>query len=987
MSYAAATDGRQELAFIEALLHCNPADAVSAVRAPPALLSSMLPGSSQSPDSVDIDGFSCRISLDRFQQAIPRVYSASVGGATIPASSADLHHGSSKWRFFCTVNSNIYIHVDDAVYEKAFGNLPAPMLPSVQWKTAADTNRQTFTIDVAISALEVSGCTDLAIVCYGLKQPVIVENWKNPALRFPSNDHNWLERMLDHSEMCTLDVGVTWSDGGRACLFHRPGSSVPGLRLFEVLTPLQCLTWALRYLKANPEDAKGERMPTLNWGSGTITAYCTFLKKMFDGDFEVAADGKQVGHSWYKNGLRGSEFLPSGSKGASGVACVCLYNHNTRHMCVTSQVHRGLSQVGTVRRKNKPPSPNAQGNHGPGQPPPWGPQQVAAARDRHSADLRRDSDALNACADKIQRFPSEKSGGVRSEAKIVCLLPSAYPMRVAFRDGCLAALAVADTSRSGIRVAARVQKDVQDGLVAAVLKWAAALRGNAQAHAHLLQQAVSQMGTHEPFHSASRSYMRQGDALRAILAPVAAAGLQFTSSPSSSALLLSPAEVQRNLVRMRLQRLLAIGATETAAETGSRYLGVRWDSSKSKWEALGNHYDDEKLAAAAARAFRGASRAAAAASAYEDASLPFVNSAGPSSSAPPLSVPVLVLPPPPPPLRGHPPNQLRVGAGTALLSGVAFMGGLVWQSHRDEAAHDLSASYPQEHLSESDCDERFRASSSVQAIEQTNASGLGCFKACVYIPKLETPAQSLPKQQVILATAGSKAEACFAVSVYHAFMKLAHSRVEHVPENEYARMGFSGAASGKRKCKFMHVKSIDQAAPGPSHVSAEAENLAQCATAKRLVWPMFQDGNRAVREQRALVPLEGSPSATEERKEMYVSKGLEARISFRNFRVAAADFVRARFQYQCAARAFAPAASFFVGGTSAAPEAKRARREIGVSGDLAFSLNERNSSSSSSSSRAAAIDIVFPGERGCATGYWGDGFTNEDEVFSGEEEE
>ena len=183
MSFVApATDGRRELAFIDALLHCNPAHAAAAVRAPPALLSSMLPGSSERPGSVDIDGFSCRISLLRFQQTIPRVYSASVGGATIPASSADLHQGSSKWRFFCTVNSNMYIHVREAVYEKACGNLPAPMLPSVQWKSAADTNRQTFTIDIAVGALEVSGCTDLAVVCYGLKQPFILENWQDPVL-------------------------------------------------------------------------------------------------------------------------------------------------------------------------------------------------------------------------------------------------------------------------------------------------------------------------------------------------------------------------------------------------------------------------------------------------------------------------------------------------------------------------------------------------------------------------------------------------------------------------------------------------------------------------------------------------------------------------------------------------------------------------------------------------------------------------------------
>jgi hypothetical protein len=35
---------------------------------------------------------------------------------------------------------------------------------------------------IFLSALEVSRCTDLAVVCYGLKQPFILENWQDPVL-------------------------------------------------------------------------------------------------------------------------------------------------------------------------------------------------------------------------------------------------------------------------------------------------------------------------------------------------------------------------------------------------------------------------------------------------------------------------------------------------------------------------------------------------------------------------------------------------------------------------------------------------------------------------------------------------------------------------------------------------------------------------------------------------------------------------------------
>jgi hypothetical protein len=466
-------------------------------------------------------------------------FNAAVGGSKIPTSSTHLYKGGDKLRFLCTVNGILYVHLHEADYEAVFSYLPAPMLPSPQFTVGSYTNRQTFTIGTVIDALVAAGCGHLAVVSYGLKQRIEVTNAQQPAFRFTSPSHSYIKQMLDASSFFTLDVGCEWPEGGDSFLFCKPGKRAGGLKLFEVLTPVQVLTGALIHLEANPHDTAGTTLRAPTWKSGTITAYGKFLGTI--GGFDIAAVASASGpstagcHDWYSRGLRGEDYRPgAGATGVfSGVTAVCLYNNDTRHACVASAPHGGFSAVGTVRKKNKPPAASAAA-HGAGQPPPWGPQHMQAARTRHNADLQRDASAVTTSIGTIQRFPTEQFGGVRSEAKIVSVSPSAYAFAAALRDGYRAASTVADTDRSGIRVAARIPKSVQDGLSAAVLKWAEVMRADAASFALMLQQTVSQMGTHVAKHSSSRTYMRNGSALRALLGPVVSAGLVLGAASSGT---------------------------------------------------------------------------------------------------------------------------------------------------------------------------------------------------------------------------------------------------------------------------------------------------------------------------------------------------------------------------------------------------------------------------------------------------------------------
>ena len=525
-SSAQPTDGRREQAFIEALLEGNVHDASAALRAPSPMLPTTLPGTgARAPDSVDLDGFSCRIGVREISQAMPSTFNASVGGGTIPKSSKDLQ-ASKKWMFVCTINGIMYLHVLAPFYEVFFKYLPAPMLPSVDPYKASSTNRQTLLVGDVFRALVSAECPEVALVCYGLKQQVTVRNWNDPSHLFKCKSHGWVSIMLDSSSFFTLDIGLVWNEDGHSFSFSKPGS-VSGLRHFGVYSPMQSVTRTMSYIQAHPEDPHAISMPEVTWASGTVTAYGGFLKGL-GGTYALAANGASSGHTCYTKGLGREKDLSKAAAMQSGVAAVSLYNHHTRHACVACEAHPTFKQVGSVRPKNRQPAAPTQGA---GKAPPWGPQQAIAARDRHIEDLRRDFCAIEKCVDAVTKIPKEQYGGVRSEAKVVSVDPATYPFAKAFRDGCLAAGAVADTDCSGIRVHARVPKDVQNAFLANVIKWTRALRGDPAAYAHMLRGTISQMGTHVMEQSASRAFIQSGAALRIILAPAASTGFQLEEHP------------------------------------------------------------------------------------------------------------------------------------------------------------------------------------------------------------------------------------------------------------------------------------------------------------------------------------------------------------------------------------------------------------------------------------------------------------------------
>ena len=114
----------------------------------------------------------------------------------------------------------------------------------------------------------------------------------------------------------------------------------------------------------------------------------------------------------------------------------------------------------------------------------------------------------------------------------------------------------------------------------------------------------------------------------------------------------------------------------------------------------------------------------------------------------------------------------------------------------------------------------------------------------------------------------------------------------HFVQGEGARKGF----------RVEPPPPVDLHVPGPEHISHEAQQLANCPTARILVWPIYYACLDALSEQRALIPPVGSPTsaATDSLRAKYVELGKLATAKFREFRLKAALFIRARHQIQCA---------------------------------------------------------------------------------------
>jgi hypothetical protein len=455
---------------------------------------------------------------------LPRNFSASVGGDAVPGSCKALYKGSARFQFVATVNANIYMLLLGAEYEAFFRFLPIPMLPAASHEHGSSTNRQTITVDAMLQAMARASCTDVAVVCYGLKQDVGVGNWQAPVMAFHSSDHAWVEQMLNKASYFTLDVGAKWGEDGCAISVSRPGTNNRGLRLFRVYEPLQTITDTMALLRAHPDDPVASGLPAKPWRSGTLTAYGTFLGTL-GGSFSVAAGStSKLGHTWYLNGLKGWENLDSTRTHESGVASVNIYNNDTRHGCKASETQRHFNPMGSKRSGNVTPALPAAGQVG--HPPPWGPQEVQEAVGRHNEDLQRDHDSLLIVAGALRRFPQGQCGGLRLEARIVSLNPSVYTCARAFRDGCCANAAMADTSRSHIRVNSRVPKETHDGLVAASIRWANTKKGNPDNYARMLRGVISQMGQWEMCHEGSLMYLSNGSAIQETLLPFLTAGFQ-----------------------------------------------------------------------------------------------------------------------------------------------------------------------------------------------------------------------------------------------------------------------------------------------------------------------------------------------------------------------------------------------------------------------------------------------------------------------------
>jgi len=317
------------------------------------------------------------------------------------------------------------------------------------------------------------------------------------------------------------------------------------------------------------------------------------------------------------------------------------------------------------------------------------------------------------------------------------------------------------------------------------------------------------------------------------------------------------------------------------------------------------------------------------------------------------------------------------------------MSGLHWEAHRGQAAYDLSRIFPQEALGDSECNTRFKATKMVVHMKRSNVRASGFYKATARIPEWKTHDGRVCESaiDVVLATSGLRAEACFAVNLFHAIQMKAHSLATSISEKDVARMRFTRRNSGRRPYRFDAVLSIDLSAPDKtSLVSPEAAMLAQCPTAKLLVWSKFAAVTSAVDQQRRLIPLEGTrKDPGDQQRDVYLGKHDEAAAALREFRKAAAEFVRSRFQYQCAARNEPPEPVFFTAGTQTTSHLKRPRKAPAAGGGKSSSQHTPTSSSSRRSASAvggaaaAAIGVTFPGAEGAGTpGHWGDGRQDED---------
>ena len=134
-----------------------------------------------------------------------------------------------------------------------------------------------------------------------------------------------------------------------------------------------------------------------------------------------------------------------------------------------------------------------------------GPEPGAAALRRRS--FKRDIDRLTEIANDMAEFPTRDGGGVRVEAHLVEGCPGPGSFIRAMKDGILAARFMGDSSKSGCRCTAVIEKQTADRFNGLMTKFATRqIQGSGGRERDLIQGTVNQLGYHCLTHSISRDY-------------------------------------------------------------------------------------------------------------------------------------------------------------------------------------------------------------------------------------------------------------------------------------------------------------------------------------------------------------------------------------------------------------------------------------------------------------------------------------------------
>ena len=224
------------------------------------------------------------------------------------------------------------------------------------------------------------------------------------------------------------------------------------------------------------------------------------------------------------------------------------------------------------------------------------------------------------------------------------------------------------------------------------------------------------------------------------------------------------------------------------------------------------------------------------------------------------------------------------------------------EAARESVAMHLGAVYMQETLSNSAASNRYIPQ---KCIEYRAQEKVYMVKVNLHLPACAAYVNSVPsdktlvRQRIPLVASARLAVASFAFDVWCAFLSRSYAEYEPISKVEMARMHFVQGEGARKGFRVEPPPPVDLHVPGPGHISHEAQQLANCPTARILVWPIYYACLDALSEQRALIPPVGS-AATDSLRAKYVELGKLATAKFREFRLKAALFIRARHQIQCA---------------------------------------------------------------------------------------